>query len=252
MSFKFSERHTEEFYNNGLTVFRGILPSSLITDLRRVTDEGRAIVRSNRGGQALRFQPVSAFDIDQRPFQDYAELPVLQDAICQLLSPDHRYGFLDFMGVLIEPSDLPYCMSWHRDARNILDDDEWEQNLKRFDFGNQVNCALYDDSCTWFVPGSHTRDDSEGEKAVGGAPGLEGKNADEREQLCLEYCESMPGAQQLILNAGDFALYRPWAWHLGNYHPSRKRATLHEAVATPEAQEEWIQRMKAGRRVAAV
>ena len=44
----------------------------------------------------------------------------------------------------------------------------------------------------------------------------------------------MPGAVQLRLNAGDFALYRSSAWHLGNYVPYRKRATLHDFCGTPE------------------
>ena len=63
---------------------------------------------------------------------------------------------------------------------------------------------------------------------------LEGKSAEEREPLCLEYCRSMPGAVQLHLEAGDFALYRNTLWHLGNYVPYRKRATLHDSAWTPE------------------
>jgi hypothetical protein len=73
---------------------------------------------------------------------------------------------MDWLGVLIEPTGFPYCTDWHRDAREILNDEEWEWWGKQKDFGNQVNCALYEDSCTWFVPGSHLRDDTDGERAV--------------------------------------------------------------------------------------
>jgi len=45
---------------------------------------------------------------------------------------------------------------------------------------------------------------------------------------------SMPGAQQLHLDAGDFCLYRNTLWHIGNYLPYARRATLHDSVDTDE------------------
>ena len=56
----------------------------------------------------------------------------------------------------------------------------------------------------------------------------------EAERAGLEYCRRMPGAVQLNLNAGDLAIYRNVMWHLGNYAPYRKRATLHDTAMTPE------------------
>ena len=44
----------------------------------------------------------------------------------------------------------------------------------------------------------------------------------------------MPGAVQTQLEAGDYCLYRNTLWHLGNYVPYRKRATIHDGVFTPE------------------
>ena len=49
----------------------------------------------------------------------------------------------------------------------------------------------------------------------------------------------MPGAVRLRLNAGDCAVYRNTLWHLGSYLPYRKRATLHDAVETPEYAAWW-------------
>ena len=63
----------------------------------------------------------------------------------------------------------------------------------------------------------------------------------ELEMQNLRYCKSMPGAVQAVLHAGDFMLYRNSLWHIGNYSPHRKRATLHEIVAT----EEWLDWMAA-------
>ncbi|HYF51741.1 MAG TPA: hypothetical protein VEJ63_20160, partial [Planctomycetota bacterium] len=52
----------------------------------------------------------------------------------------------------------------------------------------------------------------------------------------LNYCLKMPGAVRLELNAGDLCLYRNCMWHLGNYLPYKRRATLHDFVDTPAYQ----------------
>ena len=242
MSFKFSDVCIEEYHTQGYTVLRGILPPSLIRDLRRVTDDARKIAREERGPQTQRLQPVANFDIDQQPFLDYAELSVLNDAISRLLTPHHYYGNRNMLGVLLEPAELPYCTAWHRDWRdNVagLDLSDWESLFLDINLFNQVNCSLYEDSCTWVVPGSHLRRDlpREGRRFPDRpiqAPDFEGKRIEEREQTGLEYCRSMPGAVRLHLDAGDFTLYRNTLWHLGNYVPYQKRATLHDAVDTPE------------------
>jgi hypothetical protein len=247
MPFQLSDQHIDEYHTLGYTVFRGILPPALIGDLRRVTERAREIARGKYGPQAQRLQPVSAHDLDQQPFDAFRELPDLHAAITSLLSPQHTYGSREILGVLIEPADLPYCTAWHRDWRDNmhgLDPTEWEAVFHDPAYFNQLNVALYEDDCTWVVPGSHLRRDLPREAArfperPPRGPELEGRSAEERERLCLEYCESMPGAARLRLNAGDCALYRNTLWHLGSYLPYRKRATLHDAVETPEFKAWW-------------
>jgi hypothetical protein len=242
MPFQRSDAHIEEYRTHGYTVFRGIVPPALIADLRREADRGRAQVRERQGPQAQRFQPVAKSDLDLRPFQDFRELPELREAVSAVLSPRHTYGNVDLMGVLIEPGDLPWCTQWHRDWRDnvpYLDLREWEAVFHNADYFNQCNCALYEDHSLWVVPGSHLRSDLAGEAArfperpVPG-PDLQGKTSEERERTALEYARSMPGAVQLHLEAGDYALYRNTLWHLGNYVPYARRATLHDFVDTPE------------------
>jgi hypothetical protein len=257
MSFKISDLHIEEFYMLGCTVFRSLLPPSLIADLRRECAKASQVVRAQEDEQAQRFQPVSKYVADLKPFRDYAELPKLREAIDKVLSPRHTWGDLDYMGVLIEPADASWCTTWHRDARSLLSDEEWEKLLHRYDLGCQVNCPLYDDPSTWFVPGSHLRGDTDGERAVASTlappPRKANEQSDEvRERACIEYCRAMPNAVCLNLAAGDYALYRPVAWHLGNYTPYRKRATLHDAVCEPKAMEGWLQRLKQGKTEAPV
>jgi hypothetical protein len=242
VAYQFRYSSLEEYHTLGYTVFRQILPPSLIADLRRVTDKARDIARERSGEQAQRLQPVGAYDLDQGPFQDYADLPELVDAIARVLSPRHRHGSRDLFGVLLDPGEMPWCTAWHRDWRDNmpgLDIAMWERSMGDGELFNQINCALYEDNCTWVVPGSHLRLDSPEEQAgfpEGSIPGakLDGLTYEERERAGLDYCRTMPGAVRLCLDAGDFALYRNTLWHLGNYAPHLKRATLHDSADTPE------------------
>jgi ectoine hydroxylase-related dioxygenase (phytanoyl-CoA dioxygenase family) len=244
------DKHIEEYHTQGYTVFRGILPPSLVADLRRVTDRGRELAREKHGPQTQRFQPVSRFDLDLQPFHDFRDLPELREAVTRVLTPRHTYGDPDLMGVLVEPAEQPYCTRWHRDWRDnasYLDIAEWEAVFPDVGFFNQSNCALYEDHSLWVVPGSHLRPDLLREQSrfpdrpVPG-PDLEGRSPVERERTCSEYVRSMPGAVQLHLEAGDHALYRNTLWHLGSYVPYCKRATLHDFVDTPEFRS-WRERM---------
>ena len=120
MGFQLTDQHIEDFRMRGYTVFRKILPTSLIRDLRQVSHTARKIARERLGPQAQRLQPVGNFDIDQQPFVDYAELPDLLKAFTELLSPRHRHGNRNHLGILIEPAEEPYCTPWHRDWRDNL------------------------------------------------------------------------------------------------------------------------------------
>jgi len=253
MPFTFSERHIEEYYHHGYTVFRGILPPALVTDLRRSTEAGRELARGKSGPQAQRLQPLSAHaeHMDLKPFRDYTELPVLNDALQRVLSREHTLAGLERMGVLFEPAQLPWCTRWHRDITEKsdgVDPAEYRALWTDATFFTQVNCALYTDTSTWYVPASDGRPDVTGEaEAAALMPQLDSKTYEERERLGLEYCQSMPGAIQFVLEAGDFALYRPNGWHIGNYVPYRKRATLHDGVwkpATRKWYKAWHERQK--------
>ena len=247
MPFRFSEQHIEGYYHHGCTVFRGILPPALIKELRAVTDQAREIAREQRGGQVQRIQPVGKYAdrLNLKPFQDYVQLPELNDALQRVLSPHHTLAGVDRLAVLLEPAEHSYCTAWHRDITEQsagVDAREMRELQKDATFFTQVNCPLYTDTCTWYVPGSDGRPDVSGEQeAAAQAPKLDGKSDAERERLCLEYCQSMPRAMQFVLEPGDFALYRPNGWHIGSYAPYRKRATLHDGVWKPETRM-WYQR----------
>ena len=252
MAFAFTDEHIEQHARDGFTIFREILPPSLLHDLRVSAERGREICLQVNGPQAQRLQPVYAYDLDLKPFQDFAELPSLRDAVTTILSEHHTYGDTDAgnnqpraLGIFYQPVQRPFSTRWHRDWRDNIyaaDVHAWAKTMTDPLMWNQYNCALYDDISTWVVPGSHGRPDLPRERnlfptrPVPMPVATEQMTDAELERQNLQYCRSMPGAVQAVLHAGDFMLYRNCLWHIGNYSPHRKRATLHEIVAT----DEWL------------
>lgn len=242
MSFKLTQRHIDQFYADGYTVFENLVPPSLLQELRTAGDVARETARRNHGPNAQRLEPMTQHVSDARPFRDYGELP--GGAIQTLLSPRHTFGFTDLLGVLFEPAQSPWCTNWHRDTHDDLPPqlrEIWSATITDVDYHNQVNCPLYEDTCTWIVPGSHLRMNTPAEVAAfesipAPTPDLQGLSAAAAERACLDYCRRMPGAVRLVLDAGDFAVYRNCMWHLGNYTTYKKRATLHDGIDTPRWQ----------------
>jgi hypothetical protein len=251
MPFRWEEQRLEEYHTLGYTVFRGIVPPSLVAELRRETDRGRELARERHGPQAQRFQPVRAFELDEGPFTRFRELAELRDAVSRILGPAVSYADPGQLGVLIEPTEAPWCTRWHRDWRDnapYLELAEWERVFGDRDYFNQSNCPLYEDHSLWVVPGSHLRGDlpSEVERFPTRPipnPDLGEASNEERERAAAEYVRSMLRATQVHLEAGDYALYRNTLWHLGSYVPYGRRATLHDFVDTPRYAA-WRERMR--------
>lgn len=260
MSFEVSQESISGYFRDGYIVFRSIIPPALLADLRAAADKARVIAREVRGGNAQRIQPLDKFAdrLPIKPFEDFLQLPALHQAIEQLLGPGLVMGGPDVMGVFFEPATAPWCTAWHRDMTlqsSRLAADEFENIFRDWRAMNQINCPLYTDTSLWYVPGSHVRShDLAGEAAAGPMP-VENVTHDKdgkptvvqyssrelvaRELRCVQYARSMPGAINLVLEPGDFALYRALAWHLGSYSQYRVRSTLHTALFTPEAFTWW-------------
>jgi hypothetical protein len=180
------------------------------------------------------------------PFRDFLELPGMQITVKEILGSAHKAS--DNMGVLLEPAQNAWCTNWHRDIAHHLEGLDMQsfyqaaRDLRTF---NQFNAALYDDHSLWIVPGSHNREDTPEESAcfpstLPAAPEFsEDASSEERERACLEYAYCMPGAVPVVLFAGDCAFYRASGWHLGNYVPYIKRATLHDNFQGDEDRAWW-------------
>lgn len=250
--FRFCNSMCTDYWQQGYVVFRRILPATLLRDLRPEADKCRALAHELAGPGAQRLQPVVKYadKINLKPFQDYADLPELRDAVQKLIGPaapgcnfTHTSIGMKMLGVLVEPTHRPRVLGWHRDG----DPENSKQIPRSADeiaaivarrlrptCDNQVNCAIYSDSCLWYVPGSHLRVHNLPEEAVEFEAGskspydkLQTSHA-EIERECLEACIRFPGAVRVHLDPGDFAIYRSSAWHNGLYSPTQPRATIHD------------------------
>jgi len=231
------DQQREEYFRDGFTILRGVIPPSLLADLRRDSDRAREIARQKSGPQAQRLQPVYAYEeLNHQLYRDFLGLPGMRAAVENILGTGHRQS--DIMGILLEPAEKPWCTAWHRDwGYNVpgIDLEAFFRNAReKLHMFNQINAALYDDHSLWAVPGSHAREDTPEERAAfprvppPGPELTDAMSSEERERACLEYARQMPGAIPVVLFAGDCAFYRNSMWHLGIYVPYARRATLHD------------------------
>ncbi|MCX5659780.1 MAG: hypothetical protein NTW19_08675 [Planctomycetota bacterium] len=226
MTFKFSDQHIIERHSLGYTVFRQIIPPSLLRDLRRACEPVHGIARKS-GPRAMRLTGVARHGLDCQAFKDYAQLPALNDAVSRVLNAPHTYGDTGGMAILIETADIPVTQAWHRDAVESQIPEEHRAEFNRAvllpTLINQVNCPLYEDSALWYVPGSHIRANLPSEVAASKSTILVGDHFtnEERERLGVQYCRGMPGATCLAMDAGGLA---PWVRaHVpqASHHPRR-------------------------------
>ena len=210
-----SSSDIDGFFRNGFVILRDAIPPALLRDLRRECDKGVAAVRATAQGrpEAQRFQPVSKYadHLDLQPFRAYAALPALNAAFKQILGPDVFYGKPDVIGVFVEPEQLPWSFGWHRDltlqSSRLGSQQEFDRFALDWDSLNQINCALYNDDCTWYVPGSHLRThDTPAELAAGAGANRDAVkrltaegDIDALERLPLEQVRSMPVAAKVHL-----------------------------------------------------
>jgi hypothetical protein len=271
MAFHFCDSMVNDYLTRGYLVLRGIVPPSLLRDLRVEADKARALAHELNGPQTQRIQPLSEYgdSLNLKPFQDYTELTELRDAIEQLLGPGYTHGHVEIMGILVEPLERPWNCGWHRDGVVEVPPEAYDEIVRSklaevwhdLHYFNQVNCAIYAESCTWFVPGSHLRQsDMPGERQTVGDPMLKGPLEElsntEAERFYLEHCQQFPGAVQMHLGPGDFMVYRNLAWHNGNYVTYQPRATIHDVVRYErgggwsgwvQTKKEAVERLKAKR-----
>jgi len=266
MAFRVTDQHIVDYFHHGYAVFRGVIEPTLLEELRRAGDEVEKLSYGKYSVKVSRSPSIGRVWEDLSPrsrkaFTDYGEYAPLRDAIHAVLSPQHMHTRLVNLAIFLTEKDGPVVQDWHRDmAENYPGVDNERFALEKLDplLFTQYNCALYTDACLWYVPGSAGRKNTRSELAAAGPsysgvegrgrvinPDLEGKSYAEREALCRAYCEAMPNAINLVLEGGDYAVYRPIGWHTGYYAPHRKRLTLHDWPCSQELVDWYEKRSKA-------
>lgn len=240
------------FYrDHGYFILRQVIPANLLRDLRREATKAYEIARRLSGPQAQRLTKLSQYasELDLTPFHEFDHIAGLQDAVKALLTEEHALKATADATILFGPRERPWSTEWHRDWRDhvleaefqsAIGSSRWQEIALDFRLWNQVNCPLFEDTSTWYVPGSHQRVHNTPEEMRVYASTTQQALRDDQHQrtdaelelFCLRYCQAMPGAVQLVLNPGDFALYRNIGWHIGNYVPYRSRMTLHTHCMT--------------------
>jgi hypothetical protein len=240
------------YRESGYFVIRQVIPAGLLRDLRRVAAKAHDIAVRLHGPQTQRLAPLKAHadELDLQPFRDFDQIEGLNAAIKTLLTPEHTLKPSDDAGLLFGPRERPWSTEWHRDWRDhVLEaefqaeigDARWQEIASDFRLWNQVNCPLYEDISTWYVPGSFKRVHNTPEEMRVYASTTQQelwdedhrRTDEELEEFCLRYCQAMPGAVRLVLNPGDFCIYRNIGWHIGSYVPYRRRATISTHCFTP-------------------
>ncbi|HRI81201.1 MAG TPA: hypothetical protein PLF88_02100 [Opitutaceae bacterium] len=242
-----------QFYRDqGYFIIRQVIPAGLLRDLRREAAKAHDIAVRLHGPRVQRLAPLKAHagELDLQPFRDFDQIEGLVAAIQTLLTPEHTLKPTEDACLLFHPRERPWSTEWHRDWRDhVLEaefqaeigDARWQEIATDFRLWNQVNCPLYEDTSTWYVPRSFKRVNNTPEEMRVYASTTQQelwdedkrRTDEELELFCLRYCQAMPGAVQLVLNPGDFCIYRNVGWHLGNYVPYRRRATLNTHCFTP-------------------
>ncbi|MCX5661175.1 MAG: phytanoyl-CoA dioxygenase family protein, partial [Planctomycetota bacterium] len=245
MKIELRDEMFSQYFTQGYLIFRNVIPGLLLKEMRKEADKARELAWELNGPSAQRLQPIEKYAdrINQKPFQDYCELPNIAEMLTRLLGSGYTHGHRHLMGILVEPKEVPWNQGWHRDgpvevpleAQDEILRKKMDDTILNMRVWNQVNCALYNDACTWYVPGSHLRTrDLPGEVQSVGSPALskdlEGLCNEEREIINIRHCRAFPGAVQTQLGAGDYMIYRNFAWHCGNYVPYQPRATIHDGA----------------------
>ena len=247
-----TEEDRQKYREEGYHVIPQVIPASLLKDLRREAAKAQAIAHRIDGPQAQRLSVLKDYsnELNMKVFSAFDEIEGLVQAIQDLLTPEHFLQPTTEATILFGPRDRPWSTEWHRDFRDHIEEEPWKEHLaddwenisNNFNFWNQVNCPLYEDNSTWYVPGTFQRTyntPAESELYASSTQELLMDEANEQsdealELYCLNYCKAMPDAVQLVLNPGDFCIYRNVGWHLGNYVPYRKRMTIHTQCDTQE------------------
>ena len=217
----------DQFVREGWVIVRDAIDADLIRRLREHFEHLYTLRDRGETDHYTRQQALLSPKTFHRCLIDYLNVAKLNEAAAEVLGTRDLAcgGVSAFLG-----SDGHTACRWHRDFQEphfVMAD--MIQDPQMFAFSN---CALYPDRSLWIVPGSHVRNNRGDEAAHAAryeALGVEGLVApfDVYAAVDPNMCAGMPGAMNVVLEAGDCVIYNSMMWHASESRPEWKRATLH-------------------------
>ncbi|KIO33237.1 hypothetical protein M407DRAFT_234400 [Tulasnella calospora MUT 4182] len=142
----------------------------------------------------------------------------LREVCCELLDCQPENLQMELFNLLVNPSQKPFALRWHRDdIPTSVDRTEELARLEISSFGVQWNTALLPDSSLYVVPGTH--------KVALTPP---------QRALCTPFAPKnpldMPGAIKVSLQPGETVFYNNNILHCATYDNSIPRMTLHACM----------------------
>jgi len=239
----------DKLEEDGFVVVDGLVPFDLLESLRaacdRVIEKARSGTWIERRTVGKQFPPWPR-DHDPRAIwavqhvmhpqlaepifaQWYGSAKLIQ-TVAEILQVQPNQLQFELFNLLINPSENPWSITWHRDSIMVdVSEEEENRKLKIPHSGTQWNTALYDDASFIFVPRSHYRI----------------RTPEERRVNQFEPYGVMPGEVTLNLKAGQTVFYINNLLHRAKYDNMVKRATLHASMgmitAGPERAQNLLQ-----------
>ncbi|KAG8955475.1 hypothetical protein FRC04_008826 [Tulasnella sp. 424] len=157
-------------------------------------------------------------ELEEPVFAEWYGSQCLREVCCELLDcrPDDLQ--MELFNLLINPSQKPFALRWHRDdIPATVDETEELARLKISSFGVQWNTALLADESLYVVPGTHKATLTPSQRA-----------------LCTPAAPTnpldMPGAIKVPLRRGETVFYNNNILHCATYDNTVPRVTLHACM----------------------
>lgn len=244
--------NVDELLNDGFTVIDTGLSEDDLHALNEVISDSAIIARQHFGADANRLQSIVKYGLDPSPVEKALSSPAVTEFV-HAISPDHYIGGVrgDMMldvSCMFEPLENTRCTYWHRDWRDraVLTDEKFEYVITQVRGFVGYTLAVAEDSCFWYVPGSHKRHDANNEatfrqygkrnlhwdqelqEAYSQSSGFESF-----EDFVRAYVTSMDGAKHLILKPGEMVFFNHVGWHIGHYDKTVPRRSILGTVGSP-------------------
>jgi hypothetical protein len=220
----------EQWRRDGYLVVRQLFDAAAVAELRAICDD--VLCRwLNEAADAERAANSTNMAYLTEP-RYFTEKPPCLSALLEAIAHRRILATLDELSdrellfhntqYFFNPASRSRAGDWHRDQQFGAPDEATEKSRMRRTIGLHLHLAFLPDDNLEIVPGSHARWDTREEWAI--RHGIDGRKKNEA---------ALPGAERILLEAGDGCFFSAWAIHRGSYLADRPRRTFDIIYGTP-------------------